>query len=485
MKVKLFLGKLAIAILGGTIAILLFVIFVDKKERIITVPEVRTTQLANHSFANAARVDLTYAAEMSVKSVVHVKTIYSNEGYQSNPFYDFLFGENGRSQQPKASLGSGSGVIISEDGYIVTNNHVVQGSNLINIVLNDKREYEGKLIGHDPYTDLALIKIDEKNLPKMDFGNSDDLKLGEWVLAVGNPFNLTSTVTAGIISAKARNLGLNGNRMSIESFLQTDAAVNPGNSGGALVDSKGQLIGINTAIESRTGSYSGYSFAIPVTIVEKVIGDLKKYGEVQRAFIGISIRTVDANLADEFKIDKIEGVYVADLNEGGAAENSGIKKGDIILNIDGKVVNSSAELQEQVSKFHPGDKISILIKRDEERKQIDVTLRNKLGNTDVIKSKDLAFLGAEFEPISTQEKYRLQINRGVRIKNLRSGKFKDEDIKEGFIIYKINETPISKVDDIKEALQNVKDGGIFISGIYPDGSVKYYAFSLDDKVKER
>lgn len=481
MKVKLFLGKLAIAVLGGTIAILLFVLFVDKKEKIITVPEVRTIQLANHSIANVAQVDLTYAAEMSVKSVVHVKTLYSHEEYQSNPFYDFLFGENGRRQQPKASLGSGSGVIISKDGYIVTNNHVVQGSNLINIVLYDKREYEGKLVGSDPYTDLALIKIDEKDLPKMDLGNSDDLKLGEWVLAVGNPFNLTSTVTAGIISAKARNLGLNGNKMSIESFLQTDAAVNPGNSGGALVDTKGQLIGINTAIESRTGSYSGYSFAIPVTIVEKVIGDLKKYGEVQRAFIGVSIRTVDANLADEFKIDKIEGVYVAAINEYGAAGDAGIEKGDIILNIDGKVVNSSAELQEQVSKFHPGDKISVLIKRDGERKQIDVILRNRLGNTNVIKSKDLAFLGAEFEPISTKEKYRLQINRGVRIKNLHRGKFKDEDIKEGFIIYKINETPIFKVDDIQDAFQSVKDGGVFISGIYPDGSVKYYAFSLNSK----
>jgi len=481
MKVKLFLGKLAIAVLGGTIAILLFVLFFDKKEKIITVPEVRTAQLANHSVAAVGQVDLTYAAEMSVKCVVHVKTLYSQEEYQSNPFYDFLFGENGRKQRPKASLGSGSGVIISEDGYIVTNNHVVQGSNLINVVLYDKREYEGKLVGYDPYTDLALIKIDEKGLPKMDLGNSDDLKLGEWVLAVGNPFNLTSTVTAGIISAKARNLGLNGNRMSIESFLQTDAAVNPGNSGGALVDTKGQLIGINTAIESRTGSYSGYSFAIPVTIVEKVIGDLKKYGEVQRAFIGVSIRTVDANLADEIKIDKIEGVYVASINEDGAAEDAGIEKGDIILNIDGKVVNSSAELQEQVSTFHPGDKISVLIKRDGERKQIDVILRNRLGNTNVIKSKDLAFLGAEFEPISTKEKYRLQINRGVRIKNLHNGKFKDEDIKEGFIIYKINETPIFKVDDIKDALQSVKDGGVFISGIYPDGSVKYYAFSLNSK----
>ncbi|MDM8160716.1 Do family serine endopeptidase [Labilibaculum sp. K2S] len=481
MKLKLFLGKLAIAILGGTIAVLLFVLFTDKKERIITVPEVRTTQLTNHSVGNVPQVDLTYAAEMSVKSVVHVKTLYSNEEYQSNPFYDFLFGERGRSQQPRASLGSGSGVIISDDGYIVTNNHVVQGSNLINIVLYDKREYEGKLVGFDPYTDLALIKIDEKDLPKMDFGNSDDIKLGEWVLAVGNPFNLTSTVTAGIISAKARNLGLNGNRMSIESFLQTDAAVNPGNSGGALVDTKGRLIGINTAIESRTGSYSGYSFAIPVAIVEKVIGDLKNYGKVQRAFIGVSIRTVDANLADELKIDKIEGVYVANVNEGGAAEDAGIKNGDIILNIEGKVVNSSAELQEQISKFHPGDKINVLLKREEERKQIEVVLRNKLGNTNVIKSKDLAFLGAEFEPISTQEKYRLQINRGVKVKNLRDGKFKDEEIKEGFIIYKINETPIFKVDDIKDALQDVKDGGVFISGIYPDGSVKYYAFSLNDK----
>ncbi|PKQ61753.1 deoxyribonuclease HsdR [Labilibaculum filiforme] len=481
MKFKLFLGKLGIAILGGIVAILLFVLFSDKKERIITTPELRTTQLANHALVNVPQVDLTYAAEMSVKSVVHVKTLFSNEEYQSNPFYDFLFGDRSRSQQPRASLGSGSGVIISDDGYIVTNNHVVQGSNLINIVLYDKREYEGKLVGNDPYTDLALIKIDEKDLPKMDLGNSDDLKLGEWVLAVGNPFNLTSTVTAGIISAKARNLGLNGSQMSIESFLQTDAAVNPGNSGGALVDTKGRLIGINTAIESRTGSYSGYSFAIPVAIVEKVIGDLKNYGEVQRAFIGVSIRTVDANLASEFKIDKIEGVYVAGVNEDGAAELAGIKKGDIILNIDGKVVNSSAELQEQVSKFHPGDKIKVLIKRDEERKQIDVVLRNKLGNTNLIKSKDLAFLGAEFEPLSTQEKYRLQINRGVKVKSLRNGKFKDEDIKEGFIIYKINETPIFKVDDIKNALQTVKDGGVFISGIYPDGSVKYYAFSLNDK----
>lgn len=478
MKIKSFLGKLAIAILGGTIAILLFVFFTDEKERIITIKESPEMQQVNLPLANVQQVDLTYAAELSVKSVVHVKTLYSPENTQSNPFYDFLFGEQERNSKPRSSLGSGSGVIISEDGYIVTNNHVVRGSNIINVVLHDKREYEAKLIGQDPYTDLALMKIEEENLPKLEFGNADELKLGEWVLAVGNPFNLTSTVTAGIISAKARNIGINGNTMSIESFLQTDAAVNPGNSGGALVDTKGNLVGINTAIESRTGSYSGYSFAIPVTIVEKIIGDLKKYGEVQRAFIGVSIRTVDANLASELNIEKIEGVYVAGLSEEGAAEEAGIITGDIILEVDGKVVNSSAELQEQVSKFHPGDEISVLIKRSEERKQIDVVLRNRLGNTNVIKSRGLDFLGADFESITSQEKYKLQINRGVRVKNLRRGKLMDENIKEGFIIYKINETAIYKVEDIKEALQSVKDGGVFISGIYPNGSVKYYAFSL-------
>ncbi len=479
--IKSFLGKLFTAILGGAIAVLLFIFLTDKKERIITMQELPTVQVASLPIGSVGQIDLTYAAELSVKSVVHVKTLYSHEDYQGNQFYDFLFGEGGRRPQPKHSLGSGSGVIISDDGYIVTNNHVVRGSNVINVVLHDKREYEGKVIGQDPYTDLALIKIDENDLPKMEFGNSDQLKLGEWVLAVGNPFNLTSTVTAGIISAKARNLGLNGSQMSIESFLQTDAAVNPGNSGGALVNTRGNLIGINTAIESRTGSYSGYSFAIPVTIVEKVIGDLKKYGEVQRAFIGVSIKTVDAELANEYNIEKIEGVYVSGVSSDGAAEEGGIKTGDIILDVSGKVVNSSAELQEQVSKYHPGDEIRILIKRDGEKKQIDIILRNRLGNTEVLKATDLDFLGAEFEPISSEDKYRLQINRGVRVKSLRRGKLKEENIKEGFIIYKINETSIYKVSDVREALQSVKDGGVFISGIYPNGNVKYYAFSLNSK----
>lgn len=479
MKVKLFFGRVLTAVFGGGIAIILFVLFVDREEKIITVKEPNAVQFANLPQNVTGQVDLTLAAESSVKSVVHVKTLYTNEEYQSNPFYDFLFGNSSRGYQQQPSLGSGSGVIISDDGYIVTNNHVVKGSNLINVVLHDKRSYEAKLIGEDPYTDLALIKIEEEDLPSMSFGNSDELRLGEWVLAVGNPFNLTSTVTAGIISAKARNIGIMRDRsLSIESFLQTDAAVNPGNSGGALVDTKGRLVGINTAIESRTGSYTGYSFAIPVTIVKKVIADLKEFGKVQRAMLGVNIRTVDAALAEEIGLEKIEGVYVAGITEDGAAGDVGMEEGDVILEIDNSVVNSSSELQEQVSKYRPGDEINVLIKRDGKKKQFDVVLRNRLGNTNVIKSRDLAFLGADFEPINSKEKYRLQINRGVKVKNLRSGKLKEEDIKEGFIIYKINNTPIYKVEDIEKALQEVKDGGVFISGIYPNGSVKYYAFSL-------
>jgi len=481
MKTKLFLGRVLTAIVGGVVAVLLFILFANHDKNIVTVSEPNTVHLANHSASGGNVVDLTDAAAISVKSVVHVKTLYSNEEYQSNPFYDFLFGNAEKNYQKAPSLGSGSGVIISSDGYIITNNHVVRGSKLINIVLYDKRSYEAKLIGQDPYTDLALLKINEKDLPYLELGNSDELKLGEWVLAVGNPFNLTSTVTAGIISAKARTLGLSGNKMSIESFLQTDAAVNPGNSGGALVDTKGRLVGINTAIESRTGSYTGYSFAIPATIVKKTIEDLKDFGEVQRAFLGVSIRTVDANLADKIGVKRIEGVYVAGINKDGAADRSGIKVGDIILDVHGKVVNSSSELQEQVSKFHPGDHVTIIIKRDGKKKQIDLVLRNRLGDTRTVKTNDLTVLGADFEPISTQEKYQLQINRGVKVKNLRSGKLKDENIKEGYIIYKINDKPIYKTEDIQNALREVKDGGVFISGIYPDGNVKYYAFSLRDE----
>jgi Do/DeqQ family serine protease len=479
---KKILGSFLVALFGGIVALGTYIMFFDRDEKIYTVQEKPIIKLANNPTESPQQVDLTQAAEYSVKTVVHVKTLYDrNENQKQNPLYDFFFGNSGRGYQQQPVLGSGSGVILSEDGYIVTNNHVVKGSDRINVVLSDKRSYDAKLVGQDPFTDLALLKIDEEDLPAIDLGNSDDVRLGEWVLAVGNPFNLTSTVTAGIISAKARTLGVIGSRMSIEAFLQTDAAVNPGNSGGALVNSRGQLVGINTAIESRTGSYSGYSFAIPVNIVKKVVTDLKQYGEVQRAFLGVSINTVDAYLAEKVGLDKIEGVYIADVNEGGAADRAGIRSGDVILKMNGKHVNSSSQLQEQVSMYKPGDKVDVLIKRDNKKKQIELVLRNKLGDTGVIRTKGINILGADFVPITREEKYKLQISRGMKVKNLRSGKLRSEGVKEGFIIFKINNTPIRNVEDITTALQENQNGGVFISGIYPNGRVAYYAFSLNEE----
>jgi Do/DeqQ family serine protease len=481
MKVKLFFGRLVTALLGGVIAVLLFVMFSDDKEVIIAESKVPEPQYASLPQVRTSETDLTHAAETSVKSVVHVKTLYTNQQYPSGSIYEFFFGNGGRERRSQPSLASGSGVIISQDGYIVTNNHVVKGANRINVVLNDKRSYEAKLIGQDASTDLALLKIDEEDLPYMEYGNSDQVKLGEWVLAVGNPFNLTSTVTAGIISAKARSIGImRSQQMSIESFLQTDAAVNPGNSGGALVDTQGRLIGINTAIESRTGSYSGYSFAIPVTIVKKVIADLKEFGIVQRAMLGVAIQTIDAKKAEELGIDEIEGVLVADVNEGSAAEEGGLQAKDIILSVNGKKVNSTSELQEQVGRYRPGDEVKVLVKRDGEEKQFQLTLRNSQGSYEVIKQNDLSILGADFEPISKREMYQLGIRRGVKITDLRQGKLRSANIKEGFIIYKINDTPIYSEEDIKQAIMENNSEGVFISGIYPDGRIRYYAFSMKE-----
>lgn len=478
MSTKKILPLFLSAIVGGIVVASAFIMFFPSGQKIVAIEDKPAVHLTSLSTAPVSQVDLTYAAEHSVKSVVHVKTLFQGaQQYQSSPIYDFLFG-NGNARKSQPVLGSGSGVIISSDGYIVTNNHVVKGSNLISVILYDKRSYDAEVVGQDPVTDLALLKIDEEDLPKMDMGDSDALKLGEWVLAVGNPFNLTSTVTAGIISAKARTLGLSNNRMSIEAFLQTDAAVNPGNSGGALVNEKGELVGINTAIESRTGSYSGYSFAIPVAIVKKVVGDFIKYGKVQRAFLGVSIQSVDAALAKDKGLEKIEGIFISDVNSGGAAYRAGVQPGDVLLSINGKKVNANSELLEQISKYQPGDKIRVLIKRDEKKKQFEILLRNKPGGTSVITSKDLDLLGGEFEPISRKEMYTLQINRGVRVKNLRAGKLRDEGVKEGFIIFKINSTPIYKVEDIEKALSSVSDGGVFISGMYPNGRLAYYAFSL-------
>jgi len=432
-------------------------------------------------------MDFTVAAEMSVHSVVNVKTTYSVQNDQDQYLYDpfrGLFGQRAP-QASEAPTGSGSGVIISQDGYIITNNHVIADAEKIEVTLNDKRNYTAEVIGKDPTTDLALLKIKETDLPFMAYGNSDNVKVGEWVLAVGNPFNLTSTVTAGIISAKARNINIMENDPTrglnpVESFLQTDAAVNPGNSGGALVNGKGELIGINSAIASNTGSYTGYSFAIPVNMARKVVADLLEFGEVQRAFIGISIRDLDATLAKEKNISELKGVYVNGLTSGGSGEIAGIEEGDVITKVADVTVNNVPELQEQVNRYRPGDKINITLKRDNQVKIMNLVLKNKNGNMDVIekpKVEVVSALGATFEPLNASDIKKLNIENGLRITKLTAGKLLSAGIKEGFIITNVDKKKISNLEDIKTALEN-KKGGVLIEGIYPNGMRAYYGFGM-------
>lgn len=431
-------------------------------------------------------VDFTVAAEMSVHAVVNIKTTYSSQTqnqYIYDPFRGF-FGQR-MPQQREAPTGSGSGVIISQDGYIVTNNHVIDDAEKIEITLNDKRNYTAEVIGKDPTTDLALLKIKENNLPFITYGNSDNVKVGEWVLAVGNPFNLTSTVTAGIISAKARNINIIENDPTkginpVESFLQTDAAVNPGNSGGALVNGKGELVGINSAIASNTGSYAGYSFAIPVNMARKVVADLLEFGEVQRAYIGVSIRDLDAKLAQEKNIAEIKGIYVNGLTAGGAGEESGIREGDIIIKVADVAVNNVPELQEQISRYRPGDKINVTLKRNNQEKTLALVLKNRNGTVDVVerpKVEVVSALGAILEPVTASEMKKLSIEHGLRITKLGAGKLLNAGIKEGFIITSVDKKKITSIDDIKTVLAN-KKGGVLIEGIYPNGMRAYYGFGM-------
>jgi len=437
-------------------------------------------QKVNFSGPLSAPTDFIAPAELSVPTVVHVTSTYSGQNNYGNKTIDpfnFFWGNPNPREMPKQQS-TGSGVIISEDGYIVTNNHVVENAEEVNIVLDDKSSYTAKVIGTDPSTDLALLKVEAKNLLFATWGNSDDVRVGEWVLAVGNPFNLTSTVTAGIISAKARNIHILPNqKFPIESFIQTDAAVNPGNSGGALVNTRGELIGINAAIASNTGSYSGYSFAIPVNIVKKVVGDIMEYGAVQRGFIGVSIRDLDAQFAKEKEIKSLKGVYVNGLTEDGAAEVAGIKEGDIITSINGSIIKSSPELQEQVGRYRPGDKIDVTVMRDGKEKILAVTLRNKDGNTKVIKNESISMLGATLEIPSETEMEQLGLKSGVKIKDLQNGKLKSAGIKEGFIITSVDNLPVKNAGDLTDYL-NSKKGGILIEGIYPNGMRAYYGFGM-------
>ena len=429
---------------------------------------------------SAPPVDFTAPAERAVTTVVHVKTTISRTSGMANPFFDpfsFFWGQPSPQSAPQQQS-AGSGVILSEDGYIVTNNHVIENADEVTVTLDDKQTYKARVVGIDPSTDLALLKVEAEKLPHIDWGNSDEVRVGEWVLAVGNPFNLTSTVTAGIVSAKARNINILPNqRFPIESFIQTDAAVNPGNSGGALVNSRGELIGINTAIASNTGSYSGYSFAIPVNMVRKVVDDLIEFGTVQRGFIGVSIRDVDAEFAKEKDLRTLQGVYVNGLTEDGAAESAGIREGDVITAINGAPVKSSPELQEQVGRHRPGDRIQVSVIRKGDEKLFSVTLRNKEGTTAVKRNETASLLGATLENASDVELDKLRLNSGVKVKELRPGKLKNAGLKDGFIITAIDNKPVKNPTEVISYLDS-KQGGVLIEGIYPNGMKAFYGFGM-------
>jgi Do/DeqQ family serine protease len=400
-----------------------------------------------------------------------------------DPFLRQFFGDEFEQyQQPQRGpqQGSGSGVIIAANGYIVTNNHVIDKADKIEVVMDDKRKFEAELVGTDPTTDLALLKVKADNLPFIRYGNSDQVKVGEWVLAVGNPFNLNSTVTAGIISAKGRNINILRDQqgMGIESFLQTDAVVNPGNSGGALVNLNGDLIGINSAIASQTGSFVGYSFAVPSSIVSKVIDDLLKYKVVQRALLGVQIREVDAQLASEKKLNTLSGVYVMGLSKNSSAADAGLREGDIITEINGAKVNTSSQLQEQVARFRPGDKIKVTYLRGSDSRTASATLRNSTGTTDIIReelAKAIKYEGATLAPVSKQEMNKLGLEGGAKISGIQGSNFRETGIADGFIITRIDKNKVGKPQDVQQFLEAAKESqGALVEGVYPDGRKAYY-----------
>ncbi len=456
-------------------------------------------KVANHP---GVENDFTKAAESSINGVVSIKSYATPRSAQqqgqgfSDPFFEFFFGNPYRQQpqqQPKKQeqqpLGLGSGVIISADGYIVTNNHVIDGAERLEITLNDNRTFNATVIGTDPSTDLALIKIDASGLPVIPFGDSDALKVGEWVLAVGNPFGFTSTVTAGIVSAKARSISAStqSRRMGIESYIQTDAAVNPGNSGGALVNLAGELVGINTAIYSQTGNYAGYSFAIPTSIVTKIMTDIKQYGTVQRAVLGIAYQELTPELKKEHDITIVnDGLLVGEVVDRGAAMGAGIKAGDVIIAINDVETHNGAQLMEQINRYRPGDKVKITYVRANKKHNTEVTLFNNQGSTGLVQAANVMNLGCAFKKLSDDTKRNLKISYGVQVAGLKEGKFKAAGIKDGFVILDINNARVNSAEDVEKVYDSIMksndeyDKVMFITGLYPTGKKMYYAVDLAD-----
>ena len=462
-------------------------------------------RLAAYDAINAQPVDLTQAAENSLHAVVHIKSTQQAKEQTvtvRDPFAEIfgdIFGNGGRQQrrvQTQPRVGFGSGVIISKDGYIVTNNHVIDGADEIIVKLNDNREFKGRMIGTDPNSDLALVKIEGDDFPTIPVGDSDALKVGEWVLAVGNPFNLTSTVTAGIVSAKARTLGVYGIG-GVESFIQTDAAINQGNSGGALVNAKGELVGINAVLSSPTGAYAGYGFAIPTSVMTKVVSDLKQYGTVQRGLLGIKGTSLagDGDMMSDQPIDKsgatlsdkrkefgvVDGVWVREIVDGGSAAGSDIKVDDVIIGIDGKKVQNFADLQEAIAQHRPGDKVTVKVMRDKKEKNINITLKNEQGTTKIVKDAGMEILGAAFKELPDDLKKQLNLGYGLQVTGVTSGKMADAGVRKGFIILKANDQPMRKVSDLEEVMKAaVKSPNqvLFLTGVFPSGKRGYYAVDL-------
>lgn len=489
---KIILGAMGVALLSASVSAGVYSLMERRSAR-----RMASTEIDGGAFRNAAMgfdmsrsvgnaPDLVPAAEASVHSVVHIKVEGEQQIDQSymDPFEFFFGGGSGSFDRPSSRpvVGYGSGVIISTDGYIITNNHVIDNANKISVTLNDNRTLSAKLIGSDPAGDIALIKVDAEDLPTIPFGNSDALKVGEWVLAVGNPFNLTSTVTAGIVSAKARSTASEGGS-KIGGFIQTDAAVNPGNSGGALVNAAGELVGINTMIYSQTGNYAGYSFAVPINSAAKVVADIKKFGSVQRAVLGIGGTDVTSEIKEKLGLKVNEGVVVTTFAERSGAFSAGMEEHDVITAVDGKPVKNMAQLQDLISIRRPGDKVEVTVNRKGSTKMLKVTLKNEEGGEQIIHNDPKVMLGAQLKALTNEQKRAYGVSYGVAVAKVGDGKFKEAGIKEGFIILSVNNKPVRSVEEARRAITQVQqsrrgDGSLLLKGFYPNGRTKYYVIDL-------
>ena len=479
MKGKYLFGALFMALLGASIALFAYTKIIEppalsKDSSKVEVQDAKAF-LTSMQMQEGQQIDFTYAAEQTVHAVVHVHIKAMMTPEADNPMLEWFYG--GRNSRPREVSGYGSGVIISPDGYIITNNHVVENADNVDVTLNNNKTFTAQVIGRDPGSDIALLKIKADNLPFIKYGDSDQLRLGEWVLAVGNPFNLTSTVTAGIVSAKGRSITLPDGNYRIESFIQTDAALNMGNSGGALVNTKGLLVGITSAIVSPNGAYAGNSFAIPVSIVKKVVNDLKEFGQVQRALIGVSIKDVESEDAEKQNLSDVKGILVTNIVPDGSAEDAGLKVNDVIVKFDGLSVNTVAELQEQVGKHRPGDKATVTYLRSGKESTVPIVLKNEVGNTNVVTAEmgsDIVY-GAKLEALGSNDKRSLNIDYGVKVIELNDGKLKDIGMPRGYIILSVNGKKVKTPADVRQFTNNEKTLKS-IGGVQPDGGILNYQF---------